>query len=93
MRIKKWVSFLENRDYDTPPEFNGEQIDWLKHSIHNPNNFIKNFSEICLDILEDEKLEKEDLDIINNNIKSIQKHSKTIEDRINGLSTKKIKSL
>jgi len=91
MRIKKWISFLENRDYDNPPEFNQDQIDWLKHSIHNPNNFIKNFSEICLDILEDEELEKGDLDIIKKNIKTIQQHSKTIQDRVNSLTIKKIK--
>ena len=94
MKIYNWTNFLENRNYDNPPDFDKEQVDWLSHSINNPNNFIKNFTELSLDVLEDEinDLEEEDLDIVRKNLKTIKKHSKDIENRIVNLQKSKVKS-
>jgi hypothetical protein len=91
MKIKKWNLFLEDlRDYDNPPPFNQEQVDWLNHSLLNPLNFVKNFNEFNLEILEDEdsKSDRDSADLLSNS-KKIRDNSKVIEDRIKKISATK----
>lgn len=78
---------MEN--YNKPPKFSKEQVDWIKHSINNPNNLIKQAAELSSELIDDDT--EDSLEDVEKNLEIIEKQSKNIADRVD-LASKEIVS-